>query len=308
MLIKKPNFWNKINLLSLILLPFSFFYYLLFLIKKNFSTLQQFNIPIICIGNIFIGGTGKTPLSIYIYEFLKKKKFKPAIARKHYDSHFDEINLTKERVNHLYLNKKRIVSVENAVKKKNNVVILDDGFQDFSIKKDLNIICFNDSDFIGNGLLLPSGPLREPLHSLNKAHIVVINGKRNLTFEKKIRLFSEGVEIFYSEYKIRRKPKVKNKKILAFAGIGNPDSFFKLLEKNNFNIKKRISFPDHYSYKKEDIKKLQTLAKNENLKLITTEKDFFRLKQLGFKKIDYIIVDLIISEYKKFEKEILKYL
>ena len=89
MLIKKPNFWNKINLLSLILLPFSFFYYLLFLIKKNFSTLQQFNIPIICIGNIFIGGTGKTPLSIYIYEFLKKKKFKPAIARKHYESHFD---------------------------------------------------------------------------------------------------------------------------------------------------------------------------------------------------------------------------
>ena len=303
MLIKKPNFWSKINLLSLLLLPFSFLYYLIFLIKKHFSTLQQFNIPIICVGNIFLGGTGKTPLSIYIYKFLKKKRFKPAIARKYYDTHFDEINLTKEKVKHFFSNKKRIISVENAVNKRNNVVILDDGFQDFSIKKDLNILCFNDLDLIGNGLLLPSGPLREPLQGLNKAHIVVVNGKKNFAFEKKIKSFSEGIEIFYSQYKIKKKPIIKNKKILAFAGIGNPEGFFKLLEANNFNIKKRISFPDHYSYQKQDIKKLQALAKSENLKLITTEKDLVKIDVKFHKYIDILPIEIkmSLSELEKFK-------
>ena len=97
MIFNKPKFWRSINIFSIILLPFSFLYFLLFSLKKNFANKQEFNIPIICVGNIFVGGTGKTPLSIYIHNFLKKKKFKPAIASKYYKSHFDEINLTKKR-------------------------------------------------------------------------------------------------------------------------------------------------------------------------------------------------------------------
>ena len=73
MIIKKPKFWSSINFFSIILLPFTFLYYLLFSLKKNLVSNQEFSIPIICVGNIFIGGTGKTPLSIYIYNFLKKK-------------------------------------------------------------------------------------------------------------------------------------------------------------------------------------------------------------------------------------------
>ena len=185
---------------------------------------------------------------------------------------------------------------------------MDDGFQDFSIKKDLNIICFNNIDTVGNGLMLPAGPLREPLKNINEAQIVIINGKRNKNFENKIKSLSRNTEVFYSQYIIRKKSNFINKKFLAFAGIGNPESFFNLLKENKFNIKQKISFPDHYSYTKNDMKNIDLEAKKKNLKLITTEKDFHRIKLLGLKKIDYISVDLKILKHKSFEQEILKYL
>ena len=93
---------------------------------------------------------------------------------------------------------------------------------------------------------------------------------------------------------------------MAFAGIGNTASFFKSLEICGLKIKDKISYPDHYNYTKSEIKKIISRAKNKNLKLITTEKDYFRIKRFGFKKIDYISVDLKISNNKSFEKEVLR--
>tara|TARA_A100001011_G_scaffold398706_1_gene504106 strand:- start:1353 stop:2276 length:924 start_codon:yes stop_codon:yes gene_type:complete len=305
MIIKKPNFWNTINLISLFLLPLSLLTLVIYYIKKKFITGYKFNIPIICVGNIYIGGTGKTPLSIFIYNLLKKKKFKPAIVRKYYKSHLDEIDLIKDKSNKVYLSKKRVLSILRA-KKKNNVIIMDDGFQDYSIKKKLNIVCFSTKDLIGNGLLLPAGPLREPLDSLNKAQIVVINGRRNNAFEKRLKKISNKIKIFYSSYKIKKISISKNKRLLAFAGIGNPESFFDLLKKNKFKIGEKISFPDHYNYNKNEIQNIINKAKKKNLKVITTEKDFFRLKNLGINKVEYVSIDLKISNYRNFEKEIIK--
>ena len=92
---KKPKFWNNINFLSICLLPLSLITIIFNNLKTYIITGFRFDIPIICVGNIFIGGTGKTPLSIYIYNLLKKKRYRPAIVRKYYNSHIDEINLTK---------------------------------------------------------------------------------------------------------------------------------------------------------------------------------------------------------------------
>ena len=100
--------------------------------------------------------------------------------------------------------------------------------------------------------------------------------------------------------------RLRGKKILAFAGIGNPKNFFKLLKEHGLKIKQEISFPDHYNYKKNEVENLMLLAKEKNLKLITTEKDYFRIKQLGFKKIDYVSVNLKIINFKNFEKELLR--
>ena len=303
---KKPKFWNSINFLSIILLPFSLLTLIFNIFKSQVITENRFNIPIICVGNIFIGGTGKTPLSIYIYNLLKNKKFKPAIVRKYYPSHADEINFTKSKVRQFFSDRKRLESISKAIIKKNNVIIMDDGMQDVSVNKDLSIMCFNSKDLIGNGFLLPAGPLREQLKKVNSCRIAVINGKRNILFENKLKSISDSIEIFQSKYEIKNLKRLKGKKILAFAGIGNPNNFFKLLKEHGLKIKQEISFPDHYNYKKSEVKNLMLLAKEKGLKLITTEKDYFRVKQLGFKKIDYVSVNLKIINFKSFEKELLR--
>ena len=145
---KKPKFWNSINFLSVILLPFSLLTLVFNIFKSQVITENRFNIPIICVGNIFIGGTGKTPLSIYIYNLLKNKKFKPAIVRKYYPSHADEINFTKSKVRQFFSDRKRLESISKAIIKKNNVIIMDDGMQDVSVNKDLSIMCFNSKTLL----------------------------------------------------------------------------------------------------------------------------------------------------------------
>lgn len=271
-------------------------------------TEKKFDVPIICVGNFFLGGTGKTPLSIYIYDLLKRRRFNPAIVRKYHPSHFDEINFSKKKVKHFYADKKRSISISKAEKKRNDIVVMDDGFQDVSIKRDLNIICFNSLDLVGNGFLLPAGPLRNQLKKLVNCQIVVINGKRNIAFEKKLKLISSSIKIYQSIYKVKNVQKYKGKKILAFAGIGNPESFFNLLKNYGLSVKAKISFPDHYQYSKDEIEKIIQIAAEKKLKLLTTEKDFFRIKQLGLKKIDFVSIDLKIVNNKNFEQEILKHL
>ena len=302
---KKPKFWNNKNFLSICLLPLCLITIIFNIFKTYIISGFRSNIPIICVGNIFIGGTGKTPLSIYIYNLLKRKKYRPAIVRKYYNSHIDEINFTKSKVGQFFCDKKRTLSISKAESKKNNVIIMDDGLQDVSVIKDLNIICFNSSDLIGNGFVLPAGPLREKLKNVNNCQIAVINGKRNIAFEKKLKSISNNIEIYQSKYIIKNSKKFRGKKILAFAGIGNPRNFFNLLKDNGFKVKQEISFPDHYNYSKEEIENLISKAKEEGLTLLTTEKDFFRIKRSDFKKINYVSVDLKILNNKSFEKILL---
>ena len=238
----KPKFWDKTSFISLFLLPLSVFTLIFNYIKSLIITEYSYKIPIICVGNIYVGGTGKTPLSIYIYNLLKSKKFKPAIVKKYYPSHIDEINFTKNKVKHFFSDKKRSLSILKAEKKNNNVIIMDDGLQDVSIKKDLSILCFNSSDLIGNGFLLPAGPLRDRLKKINNYQIVVINGKKNIAFEKKLKSLSNKIKIFNSKYEIKKIGNHKSKKILAFAGIGSPQNFFDLLKDYKLNVKEKFLF------------------------------------------------------------------
>ena len=163
-------------------------------------------------------------------------------------------------------------------------------------------------ELAGNGFLLPAGPLRENLKNINNYQIVVINGKKNIAFEKKLRSMSNNIRIYRSNYEIKNIQKYKSKKILAFAGIGNPESFFNLLQGYGLNVKDKISFPDHYHYTKNEIESIILRAKKNKLKLITTEKDYYRIRCLGFKKINYVSINLKIIKNKSFEQDLLKYL
>ena len=297
--INKPKFWdNKIGFLSLVLLPFTFFYIFLIYLKKKFTSTQTFNIPIICIGNIYIGGTGKTPLAREIFNITKSLNKKPAFIKKPYSYLNDEIKMLKE-TGKIFTSKNRAKSILLSIENNHDVVILDDGFQDFSIKTNLSIICFNSKQLIGNGLTIPSGPLRENFSSIKRADCIFINGSRDLDFEDKIKTVNSEIEIFYSNYRIRNLDNFKNKKVVAFAGIGNPENFFDLLKKNNINILKTISFPDHHNYSQKDYDEL--LEENEKeVCLLTTEKDYFRIDEKIKKKFYYIKVDLEIENKSKF--------
>ena len=297
---KKPKFWDHsgLSFWSIILYPFSLLFLVTSLVIRLLKTQKKFPIPVICVGNIYLGGTGKTPLALEIFKIVKSSGKNPGFIKKGYDYLYDEIQML-EKIGKTYLNKNRKEAISELISLKHDVAILDDGFQDFSIKKDFSILCFNSNQLIGNGFLIPSGPLRQTFQSIKQAECVVINGTKNLEFEDKIKKIHENIKIFYSKYKIKNLNKFKNKKVLAFAGIGNPSNFFELLKKNDINVKETISYPDHYNYSEEDygflIKK-----KEQDVLLATTEKDYYRLNEKMKESFDYVDVDLEIDNKNEF--------
>ena len=303
----KPKFWdNNYYLIPYLLLPITLLISLLIFLKKKFTKSIKFNSFVICVGNIYVGGTGKTPTSILLYNELLKLKKNPVIIRKFYKDHNDEYNLINKSVNCLIHNQSRLNAIRDAEKKNHNPVILDDGFQDYKINKDLSIICFNQNQLVGNGLTLPSGPLRESLNSLKEAHIVLINGKKNFEFEKKILKINPKLNIFYSEYIPNNINEFINKKLLAIAGIGNPSNFFDLLEKNDLTIAKKIVYPDHHEFSEEEINSISKLAEENNYQIILTEKDFYKIKNPDNKTFKYLDITLEIAEKQKLINLVLK--
>ena len=194
--------------------------------------------------------------------------------------------------------------IAQIINENNNIAILDDGFQDNTIFKNLSILCFNESQMLGNGLVIPSGPLRETLKSVNRAQIIFFNGKKNLDFEKKILKINSSIKFFYFKYKLLNKELFVEGKYIAFAGIGNPENFFNLLIKNNINLVENISFNDHYKFKKKDIDRLFYLSEKKNAKLITTEKDYHRLEEKYKNKINFIKIKVELEHEESFIKHL----
>ena len=237
----KPKFWDdKIGIYSIILFPFTLITLIFIFLKKKFTKKIKFNIPVICVGNIYIGGTGKTPTSILLAKELSRLKKNPVIVRKYYKNHEDEHELIKSNFKNLILDNSRIAGINEAIKMNYDTVILDDGFQEYKIKNKINIICFNQHQLIGNGLVLPSGPLRESLKSLNNANIILINGEEDGNFEKKILKINKNLKIFYSFYKPLNIEQFKKKKLVALASIGNPNNFFKFLRYSIKGFKNKL--------------------------------------------------------------------
>ena len=308
---KKPTFWDypKITLWSIILFPFSIIYLGIIWITRIlaiFKTHKKPTIPVICVGNIYLGGTGKTPLVREIFNISKSLGKNPAFIKKHYDYLSDEIKMLRE-TGETYTSDKRHTSIFLSIFNNHDVAILDDGFQDFSIKPDFSILCFNSKQMVGNGFVIPSGPLREKLNAIIRANCIIINGQKNLEFEKKLfkNMGNKKLHIFYSKYKIKNIEKFKNKEITAFAGIGNPSNFFDLLRENNLKIKETYSFPDHHNYSEKDFKKI---IKDNSTKIITTEKDYYRMNDDQKRNCDYVEIELEIDNKDKFKELIKSYL
>lgn len=297
----KPKFWKTKNFISLILYPLSAVTFLINFLKK-FSIKKTFEIKTICIGNIFIGGTGKTSLAIEINELLRNK-FRTVFIKKNYKNQIDEINLLN--------NKGEIISSSNredallaASKKKYQVAILDDGLQQKNINYNLRIACFNSEYGLGNEFTLPAGPLRENLSVIKNYDLIFLNGeKNNKKILSKFKSINKNLKIFEGKYKPLNLKKFNlKKKYLMFCGIGNPHEFEQTLIKYKFNVSKKIIFPDHHKFSNIDLKKLNYNASRDNLTLITTEKDFFRLNKAQRKNIKFLKIKLEIKNREKLKK------
>ncbi len=301
MKVKKPKFWDHkgLSFFSVILLPFSLVYYIAHLTNFFFKKPKKFKIPVICIGNIYLGGTGKTPLALKIFNIAKSLGKKPAFVKKNHNYVIDEIKML-EKSGKTFSTDKRETGILLSIENQNDLAILDDGFQDFSIKPDFSVLCFNSKQLIGNGFLIPSGPLREKLKAILRADCVVINGNKNIEFENKLKTIAGNKElpIFYSEYKIKNFEKFMNKKIIAFAGIGNPSNFFDLLKEKNIILKQTFSFPDHHNYTTEDFDRI---IGDKSTKIVTTEKDYYRMTDEQKKNCEYVEIELIIKEENQFK-------
>jgi len=320
----KPKFWDKKNqtFLSILLYPLSIIYYFIILIKRIIIVQHKFNIPIICVGNIYVGGTGKTSAAIEIFKILSQSK-KVCFVTKGYgrknkeNIHLNKLNypnlnaentgdepLLLNKYGHVYIANNRSEAINNIIKLGYDAVIMDDGFQDLSILKDINVLCFDSKNWLGNKNLIPSGPLREPVSSVRRANFIIIKGKKNESIEKTLKNINNDLHIIYVENKIENINALKNRNFIAFSGIGNPDSFFNILLENNIKIIKQITYPDHFQFTEENYKSLFKEANSNGCDLITTEKDYVRIDDKYKQNINYTKLNTILTNKELLEKEI----
>ena len=240
-------------------------------------------------------------MTIKLNQILTKLNYKTASVKKFYKNQIDEQKLlaTKSK---LYCKKNRLMALNDAIRDNIEIAIFDDGLQDKFLNYDISFVCFSSTNWIGNGCLIPSGPLREKIKSILKYDAIFLNGNEedNSHIKNSIKEISKDIKIFETYYKPINVHKFDiEDNYLIFSGIGNPNNFKKTLLKNNFKIIKEINFPDHHQYTKEDIEKIKLVAANLSAKIITTEKDFVKISHEYFDNINFLEIDLVIREQDK---------
>ena len=309
MKLKKPKFWDykKPSFFSYLLLPFSITIGLIAKINSK-PKYPNSKIKTICVGNIYIGGTGKTSLTIKIKEILDKNNIKACFIKKFYPNQTDEQKLLSKNGT-LFSNLKRIIALDEAISEDFEVAIFDDGLQDSSIKYDMEIVCFNNLNWIGNGLTLPSGPLRESINNLKFYENVFLNGNEEslIAIKDQIKKINPNININSGKYTPLNIGEFdKDQNYLVFSGIGNHKTFVEMLKNNKLKIVSDLEYPDHYQYSKRDFDEIIINAKKFNAHIITTEKDYLRLENFNRNEILYVKSSLDISDEKSLTNKLLK--
>jgi len=309
MKLKKPKFWDykKPSFFSYLLLPFSITIGLIAKINSK-PKYPNSKIKTICVGNIYIGGTGKTSLTIKIKEILDKNNIKACFIKKFYPNQTDEQKLLSKNGT-LFSNLKRITALDEAISEGFEVAIFDDGLQDSSIKYNMEIVCFNNLNWIGNGLTLPSGPLRESINTLKFYENVFLNGNEEslIAIKDQIKKINPNININSGKYTpLNIAEFEKDQNYLVFSGIGNHKTFVEMLKNNKLKIVSDLEYPDHYQYSKRDFDEIIINAKKFNAHIITTEKDYLRLENFNRNEILYVKSSLDISDEKSLTNKLIR--
>ena len=271
-----------------------------FLYDKGFLSSYKSSIPVISVGNLTVGGTGKTPFVIHIANFLKKEDYNPLILTRGYKRSSSKQILISKGSKHklkeigdeaavlnsscpgvdILVNKNRVAAAQWAEKHSSNYscIILDDGFQHRSLKRDCNILLINPSQNMSD--FPPFGKLREPFRNSNRADVVVFtkNQPSQILLEE---ISSLNIPIFNACYSFSSKPlfDINNKKgCLAFCGVENPGFFYNSVSGMGIDFKQKLTFKDHQNYTVSVVGSIiQKMKKHNITTFITTHKDWVKL-------------------------------
>lgn len=306
--------WSKRLWRYRALLPLAALYYSLSTLYKSRVKPYRAKVPVICVGNVTVGGAGKTPVCIVLADMLTRKGVQVAYASRGYKGklkgpvcvevthHADDVGdepLLLRRYAPVFVAKKRELAVQAAVSAGAQVVILDDGLQNPSVEKNLSLLIVDGLTGIGNGYLLPAGPLREPLPAaLSRADAVVMIGHDQTCLIPRLK----GVPVLHMTPDIVFPDALRHENIVAFAGIGHPEKFFHALKGVSTHLIEAFPFPDHYPYQPSDLERLMVYAAQKGAKLVTTEKDIMRIPARYHTTIEAI--PLVLNMDKKNEEQL----
>ncbi|WP_342270561.1 tetraacyldisaccharide 4'-kinase [Rickettsia endosymbiont of Orchestes rusci] len=308
-----PKFWQSRNIIAYLLWPFSLIYLFISSLRKFFARTVIFPAKVICVGNISVGGTGKTQIVIHLAKLLSAKNIKFVIITKAYGSKLSKATIVREHHTALEVGDESLILSEYgtviATKKirqiiplisniKPTVIIVDDSLQNPNFHKDFTILAVDAHRLFGNGFLMPAGPLREyPEKALASADLITVISAENWNLPNILVPYAAIVQA-----KIILSKKIdKTKNYFAFSGIGNPERFFLTLKNYGLTIAGYQVFPDHYNYSKKDLENLLVAAKKHNAVLITTRKDYVKLSSLKDSATEIICcdVELLIDKPEK---------
>ena len=302
--------WKQKSLINYILSFFSLLWLLLAVLRRLKTKQYKSNLFVICVGNINLGGSGKTPTAINIGKMLLDSGYKVAYLTKGYKGIFTGPIFVNANYSYKEFGDEPIIlsqycptmvsknlaeGLKELEKGNFDVVILDDGMQNPTIFKDMNIVVVNGSYGFGNCMVFPAGPLRERLDKrLKTADSIIVLEEDKANIKNKIKTYNNN--IYNGYYSVVNKENNSNKNVYAFCGIGMPEKFCNTLKDMGYNILKSRFYKDHYIYSNEEIDSLIKYAQENNLQLITTEKDFIKLSNEAKKVVKYIKIDLILLE------------
>ena len=314
---KTPPYWyrkdnERQGLQEVLLSPVAPIYTAISNIHRSFKKTYKSKLPVICVGNITAGGSGKTPAAIALMQYVKANKIarKPFFLTRGYggklngtlvDSRIDSVKDVGDEALLLAKYAPTIVASDREEGAKiaeamfADLIIMDDGMQNPGLHKDLVFMVVDGKKGFGNGKMIPAGPLRQPINNgIEAADIFII-----------INDDERGVSAYLPKNKPQLSGKIistkkldKKAKYLAFAGLAHPDKFYNTAKKKGLILEEQKSFPDHYVYSKSDIRKLFKKAEKEDLKLLTTEKDIVRIPAEYHEKIETLPVELHIQPYE----------
>lgn len=293
---REPGFWRRSGVRARLLKPVAMAYAAVADTRMNRKGARA-DVPVFCIGNLTVGGAGKTPTAIAIARLFLDHGEHPffltrgyggslkgplSIQPAHTAKEVGDETLLLDAIAPTVIARDRVTGAAMAVKGGASVIIMDDGFQNPSLEKDFSLLVIDGDRGIGNGRVFPAGPLRASLSAqLSRADAVLFVGHMGPDAHSiKIRAERKSLPVLYGRVKADRSvaDRLTGHKVLAFSGIGYPDKFFATLESCGIAVRQTRSFADHHRFTKDEAEKLLALAAQENLALITTEKDMARMR------------------------------